>query len=246
MSATEVSPARPIVLVHGAHHGGWCYETLAGRLRTRGLRVFTPTLAGVAERVNEGSRAINLTTHIREIADLLTFEDLTDVVLCGHSYGGMVIAGVADIMPERIGNLVFLDAVIPENGKSMADYVFPGEILLQVIEAAGMFGGGIMGVAPPDSGTFFNVNAADRERVSRLCTPQPLATILQKISLRSATPPVRNRTYIRAGNFPFPPLDQAHAQARSEPGWVVFEIDAGHDIMLDAPDELSGILAGLR
>lgn len=246
MSATESSAARPVVLVHGAHHGGWCYEKLAAQLRARGLRVFTPTLSGVAERVNDNGRAINLGSHIAEIADLLKFEDLNDVVLCGHSYGGMVIGGVADLIPERIGNLVFLDAVIPENGKSIADYVFPGEILLQVIELAGTFGGGIMAVCPPDSGTFFNVNAADRELVSRRCTPQPLATIIQKISLHSPTPRVPHRTYIRAKNFPLPALDQAHARAKSESGWDVFELDAGHDIMLDAPEALCEILAGLR
>ena len=109
----QPQPTRTFVLIHGASHGGWCYDRVAAILRSQGHRVFAPTLAGLAERVAMDARRINLTTHINEVVALFEREDLSDVVLCGHSYGGMVIAGVADRIPDRIGNLVFLDAVVP-------------------------------------------------------------------------------------------------------------------------------------
>ena len=139
------------VLVHGAFQGGWIYARVARLLREAGHEVHTPTLTGLGERSHLAHHAINLDTHIQDIVSVFKHEDIADAILCGHSYGGMVIGGVADLVPERIGNLVFLDAVIPENGKSIADYVFPSEVLLQVVELAGMFGGGIMAVPPPDS-----------------------------------------------------------------------------------------------
>src|ERR1700761_8505199 len=159
MQSSSSAPTRTFVLVHGAGHGGWCFARVADLLREQGHRVFTPTLSGLAERSDENVRSINLTTHINEIVKLFKWQELDDVVLCGHSYGGMVIGGVADKIPERIRNLVFLDAVIPENGKSMTDYVFPGEALLQVMDAVGVFGGGLVLPAPPAG--FFKVNEAD-------------------------------------------------------------------------------------
>src|SRR5690606_22210546 len=106
------------VLVHGAWHGGWCYRRVADRLQDRGHRVFTPTLSGMGERSHTFTPAINLDTHIADIVNLLAWEDLENVVLCGHSYGGMVVTGVADRAAGRIGSLVYLDANIPEDGQS--------------------------------------------------------------------------------------------------------------------------------
>ena len=119
MNASSSGPTRTFVLVHGANHGGWCYSRVAALLRAQGHRVFTPTLSGLAERSRENASSIKLTTHIDNILDLFKWEELDDVVLCGHSYGGMVVGGVADKIPEKIRNLVFLDAVIPENGQCL-------------------------------------------------------------------------------------------------------------------------------
>lgn len=120
----QTATAKTFVLVHGAGHGCWCYERVATILRAQGHRVFTPTLAGVGERSKEISPEINLATHVDDILSLFEREHLENVFLCGHSYGGMVITGVADRIPDRIRNLVFIDSVIPENGKCMNDYVF--------------------------------------------------------------------------------------------------------------------------
>src|SRR5437764_2913335 len=109
------------VLVHGAWHGGWCYARAATLLRSRGHTVFTPTLTGQGERAHLFSGAINLSTHIEDVLGVFRFERLSDVVLVGHSYGGMVVTGVADRIPERIKHLVFLDAFQPADGQSLFD-----------------------------------------------------------------------------------------------------------------------------
>ena len=106
------------VLVHGAWHGGWCYKRVARLLRQAGHEVYTPTLTGLGEHAHLTNREINLDTHIKDIVGVIRYEELSDVVLCGHSYGGMVITGVGranrgeDPLP-----IVYLDAFVPENGK---------------------------------------------------------------------------------------------------------------------------------
>jgi len=107
------------VLVHGAWHGGWCWKRVAALLRQAGHEVFAPTLTGLGERAHLMSNAIDLHTHIRDILGVLQWEELADVVLCGHSYGGMVISGVADRVPEKLRSLVYLDAFVPDNGTCM-------------------------------------------------------------------------------------------------------------------------------
>src|SRR5262245_20014465 len=106
------------VLVHGAWQGGWCWRFVAERLRAEGREVFTPTLTGLGERARLLDKTVNLTTHIEDVCQLLLFEDLTDVVLVGHSYGGMVVSGVADRMPERVRTLIVVDGFVPTDGKS--------------------------------------------------------------------------------------------------------------------------------
>jgi len=234
-------PARTFVLVHGASHGGWCYDRVAAILRSRGHRVFAPTLAGLAERVGMDARRIDLTTHIDEIVALFEREDLTDVVLCGHSYGGMVVGGVADRIPERIGNLVFLDAVVPENGKCMNDHVFPGLRLLPIVLSVWLFGRGRR-LTPPPPAWFFNVNKADRAMVNRRLTSHPWATLTEKIRIGNNADRIPNHTYIHAGNWGNRQIGEQYERAKTREGWKVFEVACGHDVMIDAPDELAEIL----
>ena len=109
------------VLVHGGGHGGWCYQRVAPLLRAEGHEVYTPTLTGLGERSHLLSADIDLDLHITDVVNLLRFEDLRDVILVGHSYGGMVITGVADRAADRVGRLVYLDAANPTNGQSLVD-----------------------------------------------------------------------------------------------------------------------------
>src|SRR5512136_3051948 len=113
------------VLVHGAWHGGWCYKRVAERLRAKGHVVYTPTNTGLGERSHLYHRDINLDTHITDILNVIKWEELDDFVLVGHSYGGMIITGVADRIPEKVRRLVYLDAFVPEDGKCQMDYMRP-------------------------------------------------------------------------------------------------------------------------
>jgi pimeloyl-ACP methyl ester carboxylesterase len=120
------------VLVHGAWHGGWCWKKVAPLLRAAGHDVFTPTLTGLGERVHLLASEIDLATHVDDVLGVLEYEDLTNVVLVGHSYGGMVISGVAERAGSRLARLVYLDAFLPENGKALRDYA-PGEVLDEMV-----------------------------------------------------------------------------------------------------------------
>jgi len=113
------------ILVHGGFHGGWCWKRLTPHLLAAGHAVHAPTLTGLGERSHLASPENNLSTHIRDILNVLIYEDLTDVVLVGHSYSGMVITGVADRAPERVIGLVYLDAFVPEDGQSLQDIFRP-------------------------------------------------------------------------------------------------------------------------
>src|SRR3984957_20745503 len=107
------------VLVHGAWHGSWCWKRVRQALQAAGHNVFTPTLTGVADRSHLLSPDVNLDTHIDDVVNLIRWEELSDVVLCGHSYGGMVITGVADALSDRIRSLVYLDAFVPKDGEAL-------------------------------------------------------------------------------------------------------------------------------
>jgi pimeloyl-ACP methyl ester carboxylesterase len=113
------------VLVHGAWHGGWCYKRVAQLLRQSGHEVYTPTLTGLGERSHLMNRTIDLETHVRDIVDVIRWEELSDLVLCGHSYGGMVISGVVEKVPEKIRALVYLDAFVPDSGQALTDFLPP-------------------------------------------------------------------------------------------------------------------------
>jgi len=227
------------VLVHGAWHGSWCWKRVRSLLQAQGHDVYTPTLTGVGERSHLLAREINLDTHINDVINLIRWEELSDVVLCGHSYGGCVISGVAERIADRIGALVYLDAFVLKNGERLLDLV-PPEQHAGMME--GMKAAGDGWKAPPIPAEVFKVNAEDAAWVNRQCTPQPFATFEQRLTLTGAADAIRNVTYIRAGEFrdgsPFAPsFDRAQAQ-----GWKTLTLPAGHDVMLDLPEELAAAL----
>jgi pimeloyl-ACP methyl ester carboxylesterase len=154
------------VLVHGAWHGGWCYKRVARLLRQAGHEVYTPTLTGLGERAHLMSRTIDLGTHVQDIVGVIHCEELSDVVLCGHSYGGMVIAGVAEQIAAKIRSLVYLDAFVPENGKSLFDYL-PAEQSARMRTDAAQNGEGYK--VTPIPATAFAVNAKDTVWVDAMC-----------------------------------------------------------------------------
>ncbi len=193
------------VLVHGAWHGGWCYRDTANELRGRGHVVVKPTLTCVGERFHASSEAITLETHIRDVSGCIEAEELDQVVLCGHSYGGMVIAGVADRIAERIKTLVYLDAFVPEHGDSCHG-LLPKALAPEV---ARQFLKGIRGAAreqhsgmvTPLSAEMFNVTPERRDWVTRRCVPQALATLEMPFLLSGRADAIERRIFILADDW---------------------------------------------
>jgi pimeloyl-ACP methyl ester carboxylesterase len=225
------------VLVHGAWHGGWCYARTAKLLRAQGHDVFTPTMTGLGERSHMSGSGINLSMHVLDICNVLKWEGLTDVVLCGHSYGGMVITGVAEAMPERIGSLVYLDAFVPENGKALWDYVddnFRGFFM----QTAGESGG----LTAPVPAAGFNVNAKDQAWVDAMCVPMALACFMEKAKITARSAAVKKRSYIVAAGWAPSPFTQFHDALKTNPAWTTHVSKAGHDVMVDDPEGLAGML----
>jgi pimeloyl-ACP methyl ester carboxylesterase len=226
------------VLVHGAWHGSWCWQRVRGALLAKGHQVFTPTLTGVGERSHLLSPAVNLETHIQDVVNLIQWEELTDVVLCGHSYGGAVVAGAADRLRERIARLVYLDAFVLNDGESLHDTLPPATRELQ-LELAHKHGDGWK--VPPIPAEVFGVNAADSAWVNRQCTLQPLATFQQKLTLQGNALASIPTTYILASGWNDSPFHPFYESAKAR-GWQTLSIACGHDVMLDKPEALTKAL----
>ena len=234
MAATA---AKTFVLVHGAWHGGWCWRRVSDLLERLGYKVFTPTLTGLGERSHLMSKNIQLATHVTDVVNHMKWEGLADVVLCGHSYGGMVVSGVAEQMAGTIGSIVFLDAFVPDNGEALADLT--GAATLDLLRAAAQKGD--IGI-PARTAASFNVNEKDRAWVDALCVPQPIATFLDKMTLSGARERIAKKAYIRALNNANPGFDKAMARAKADPSWRTYEVACGHDVMVDMPERLTEIL----
>ena len=229
--------APTFVLLHGAWHGGWCYARVARLLRSRGYDVLTPTLTGLGERSHLASPAINASTHVRDVLNVIAFEGLDDIVLAGHSYGGQIITAVADAVPDKIRSLVYLDAFVAEDGKSIFDMDAPSATAAY-IDVAGSHGGGTV---PPLPSTVFGVNSADQAWVDQRCTPGSLATWSERLSLTGRHELITNRSYVLATgwNGSFRPI---YDRVRAQGGWRTYELDCGHDVMIDMPRQTADIL----
>ncbi len=237
------------VLVHGAWHGGWCYRDTAKALRDAGHTVFTPTHSGVGERAHQAAENITLETHIRDVCGCIQAEELNDVILCGHSYGGMVITGVADRMAERIRSLVYLDAFVPENGESLIDLInkaLPPEVAAIFV---GSFRGtaleGRSGLMQPIPAEMFNIAQPNRAWVDRRCVAQALATFELPALLSGDVNKVKQRLYILADGWDPSPFRHFAAKFEGQPGWRVSKLACSHDAMVDMPDELARELMAL-
>lgn len=226
------------VLVHGAWRGSWLWKRVRPMLQAEGHEVLTPTLTGLADRSHLLAPDITLDTHIDDVVNLFEWEDVSNVVLCGHSYAGAVVSGVADRMPDRVAALVYLDAFVLEDGECIYDTLPEAHKELQ-LQAASAVGGGWK--IPPIPAEVFNVNADDRDWVDRQCTPQPVATFQQPIRLSGEGEAVRHVTYILAtdhSDSPFPPF---YEKAKAK-GWRTFRIGTGHDASIDNPGKVTKIL----
>jgi pimeloyl-ACP methyl ester carboxylesterase len=229
------------VLVHGAWGGSWCWKRIRRALQARGHEVFTPTLSGVGERSHLLSKQVDLQTHIADVVNLFRWEELSDVILCGHSYGGCVVTGAADQVADRIRALVYVDAFVPENGQSLHD-TLPAEQRDAQLQGALATGDGWK--VPPIPAEIFNVNARDLAWVNQQRTLQSLATFQQPLRLTGAIYRIENVTYILATGWEHSPFPQFYEKARAK-GWKTLTMACGHDVMLDKPTELLEVLLAL-
>ena len=229
------------VLVHGAWHGGWCWRKLTPLLRAAGHEAHAPTLTGLGERVHLATPEVSTDTHVQDVCNLLEYEDLSGVVLVGHSYGGHVIAGVADQAPERLAHLVYLDA---DSGVFAAD----GWSYVDVINAARRARGeGPMG--PPGDGDVWQrrldmlgiVDPAERRWMAERLVPQPGTTGTDPLRLPSGRGQALPRTFILCTRGPWRSTHRLHP-VRTAPGWRLRELDTGHDAMVTAPRETADLL----
>jgi len=224
------------VLVHGAWLGAWCWRRVTRLLNAQGHDVFTPTLTGVGERTHLLTPAIDVDTHITDVVNVLKWERLEKIVLVGHSYGGIVVSGVAEQMEKAIAAMVLLDAFYPDNGQSLAD--LGTKITRDGIEAAVQRGDTVLAPRPA---AMFKVNDKDCAWVDALCVPHPIRCFTQKIRLTGAVDRIARKAYIRAAGYPNEGFDAARAKAQAK-GWRMYDVPCSHGVMVDMPEALTTIL----
>lgn len=231
------------VLVHGGWHGAFCWERVVPLLTAAGHTVATPTLAGLGERAAELHPGIDLEVHVAEVAASIDPDGPRDVVLLGHSYGGMVVAAVAARRADRIARLVYLDAFVPEDGQALFDLAPPGRAD-DFREQARLYGDGWRVPAPPTE-WMGNFDEDEARWLAEHMTPQSIATFEQPVRFGADAPSTElvPRIFIHCISDPpsstFLPFAD---RARSTPGWTLHELATGHDAMLIMPDELARLL----
>jgi pimeloyl-ACP methyl ester carboxylesterase len=227
------------VLVHGAWGGSYAWRSFANLLRADGHEVYTPSLTGLGERSHLGGPDVNLTTNVTDVVNVFKYEDLSDVVLVGHSYGGMVVTGVADRVPELISHLIYSDAFLPRDGESCFDLGGAGGR-----EGARIEDGWKVLSAP----TSLENATVEQLRQMGLRAAQPIATLTEPVSLKT---PLEERdfslTYIKAQKPPRNPertsaFWAASDRTRNDPRWSYYEMDTGHGTYREMPERFREIL----
>jgi pimeloyl-ACP methyl ester carboxylesterase len=221
------------VLVHGAWIGGWYWRPIAQKLRKAGHEAYAPTLTGLGERIHLMSPSINLDTHVTDVVNVIKEEGLSDVVLVGHSYGGMVVTGVADALPDKITSLVYLDAFVPNNGDALVNFVpagsppptFASEYTLAPLPAS------IFGASP-------DVAAA----VDARTTPMPTACFTQVLTLNGGIDRIKKKSFIYC-NVPAPTtFTPFYEKLKDDPDWSIHTLPCTHIVQMEMPEELTALL----
>ena len=213
------------VLVPGACHGAWCFDDLAEGLRAQGHRVLAVTLTGIAERAHLLHAGVNLDTHVADVLAELAVHDVSDAVLVGHSYGGMVITAVADRVPQQVNSLVYIDAFVPRDGESCWTLTTDDQREWYTsVDATGY------GVPPLP---FFDERA----------TAHPLASLMQPARMTGDLSRFDRRVYVCAAEWDGQsPFAATFERVRRDPTWTTHVLDGAHNLMRDCPDDLLRIL----
>ncbi|MEU8397050.1 alpha/beta fold hydrolase [Nonomuraea sp. NPDC048892] len=236
------------LLVHGAWHSGECWKRVVPLLEAAGHRVFAPSLTGYGDRAHLLGPEVGLDTHVADVVRLITDEDLTEVVLVGHSYAGLVISSVAGQVPGRIAELVYLDAMVPEDGESAAD-VMP--VTRQLIELAAGSGDGWrvppMPELPPPAGLFGVTDPEDVAWLRSMLSDQPVRCLTEPVRLGGPAARAIPRTHIhctvgKPEGVVRRPVPEVQPNGRPAQVW---ELPTGHDCMITMPAELTDLLLKL-
>lgn len=219
-------------------HGGWCsgvvYSELAKILSGRGHTVFTPDLTGIGERSHLQYQGIGLDTNVQDVVNLCRWSDLTDIVLVGHSYGGMVITGVAEVMPERIDSIVYLDAFLPSPGQALIDLVVIPEARQLLMQAKDS---GARSVPFPVE--FAAALGISDEELWKWA-PQPTRTFFDPVASTSSLERIRKRTFVRAEHWP--DHEKVIERLAADDSWVTVSVPAGHMLQWEVPKQCADIL----
>jgi pimeloyl-ACP methyl ester carboxylesterase len=223
------------LICHGAWSAGWAWRKVRPLLRAAGHEVFTPTCTGLGERVHQASPSVDLETHIADVLGVIEFEGLSDIALVGHSYGGMVATGVADRVPERVKQLIYLDAFVPGNGQSLLDLRPPGPRPAGTETASEDW---LIAPNPPAPDT----SATDLAWITPRRRPQPVKTFSQPLQLRNPDSRLP-RTYIYCTKKTADDVFlQFSKRFKSDPDWRYYEIDSSHSPNVTAPEALVRLL----
>jgi pimeloyl-ACP methyl ester carboxylesterase len=230
---TDIPTKPTIVIVHGAWGGSWAFRKVEALLREKGFNVYRPQLTGLGERVHLARPDIGLSTHIDDVVNTILFEDLHDIILMGHSYGGMVITGVADRVPDRIRRLVYVDAFVPNDGESVMGITGTrGDWLKPMIKGDYIVPPWVKPDQPPPKDV-----------------PQPLRTFTESVVLKNKAGLKVPATYILTVDAGKEAKDDdfwPQAQRARERGWPVEQLKADHNAQWSAPEALVEMLARIR
>jgi pimeloyl-ACP methyl ester carboxylesterase len=232
---TSTSP-KTFLLCHGAWGGGFAWRKMHALMLAAGHRLLTPTYTGLGERAHLAHQGLDLEAHIQDILKVIEYEDLRDIVLLGHSYGGMVATGVADRARDRVAQVIYIDAFVPGDGQSLFDLNEPGRANSQKAAKEGD------GWRIPPMPTPPDTSPADAEWLSPRRTPMPIKCFEQQLKLQNG-PLTLPRSYIYATRIaPADTFGRFSKMTKNDPAWRYFEIDASHSPNVTAPEALMGLL----
>jgi pimeloyl-ACP methyl ester carboxylesterase len=239
MPMSNASSAKTILVCHGAWGGGWSWKKMHPLMRAAGHRLLTPTYTGLGEREHLANPSLDLESHIQDILNVIKYEDLSDIVLLGHSYGGMVATGVADRARDKITQLIYLDAFVPRDGQSLFDLNEAGRGPMRDAAKSGD------GWRVPPSATPPDTSPEDLAWLSARRVPMPIKCFETKLTLQHGETSLP-RSYIYATRItPADTFGQFARRARSESGWRHVEIDASHSPNTTAPEALMAVLESI-
>lgn len=230
--SAQTSPKQTIVIVHGAWGGAWAFKKVEALLRQKGFDVYRPQLTGQGDRVHLARPDIGLNTHIDDVVNTILYEELRDIILVGHSYGGMVISGVADRVPDRVKRLVYLDAMVPNDGESVETLFGRRDFIKQMTRGDYMVPPWVKPDQPPPHDV-----------------PQAVKTFTDTIVLKNEAARKLPATYIlTVDKGKEPKSDDFFAQSERARGrgWSMLQLTSDHNPQWSAPEALADMLAAIR